>query len=231
MTGNTPVPGETAQVYENFLYRDASSFDEYVDTNTLRQRSEKIHQYFKEMNQQKARHPISRSGANNTDVADSRMRVTNPPLPRGMEDKLSQQMQQMQLNNHTVYIERHQLKQQQQQLQPGGGGRGGSGQPYNQSYGGGNYGPASGENSSYVGGGQVSRGHPQEHHPHPQLVFEWNIPGVTLEKVRNKVQRIVEKSDKETLTVKSVRTTLEEWLDMDLAEHKDTIRSLTMEFL
>jgi len=63
------------------------------------------------------------------------------------------------------------------------------------------------------------------------IVVEWNIPGVTLDKVRDKVQRIIEGGDKETLTVKSVRTALEEWLDMDLTKHKDTVRSLTMEFL
>merc|ERR1712238_158739 len=63
------------------------------------------------------------------------------------------------------------------------------------------------------------------------IVVDWKIPGVTLDKVRDKVQKIIEGGDKETLTVKSVRTTLEEWLDMDLTAHKDTVRSLTMEFL
>merc|ERR1712194_840728 len=63
------------------------------------------------------------------------------------------------------------------------------------------------------------------------IVVAWKIPGVTLDKVREKVQKMIETGDKETLTVKSVRTHLEEWLDMDLTEHKDTVRSLTMEFL
>ena len=56
-----------------------------------------------------------------------------------------------------------------------------------------------------------------------------NIPGTTIEKVREKVKSIVEHANREELTVKGVRKMLEEWLDTDLSKHKDAVRSLVME--
>lgn len=59
--------------------------------------------------------------------------------------------------------------------------------------------------------------------------IELNIPGVDIEKVRAKVKSIVESANKEELTVKGVRKMLEDWLDTDLTEHKDAVRSIVME--
>lgn len=59
--------------------------------------------------------------------------------------------------------------------------------------------------------------------------IKFNIPGTTIEKVREKVKSIVEGADREELTVKGVRKILEEWLDTDLSDHKDAVRSLVME--
>ena len=56
-----------------------------------------------------------------------------------------------------------------------------------------------------------------------------NIPGTSIEKVREKVKSIVEHANREELTVKGVRKMLEEWLDTDLSKHKDAVRSLVME--
>ena len=56
-----------------------------------------------------------------------------------------------------------------------------------------------------------------------------HIPGVDIEKIREKVKIIVESADKDKLTVKGLRKMLENWLDMDLSEHKDTIRTIIME--
>ena len=59
--------------------------------------------------------------------------------------------------------------------------------------------------------------------------IELNIPGVDIEKVRAKVKSIVESANKEELTVKGVRKMLEDWLDTDLKDHKDAVRSIVME--
>jgi len=58
-----------------------------------------------------------------------------------------------------------------------------------------------------------------------------NIPGVSIDKVRAKVKFIVENADKAELTVKGVRKMLEDWLDTDLVDHKDAIRSIVMEVM
>ena len=59
--------------------------------------------------------------------------------------------------------------------------------------------------------------------------ISFNIPGTTIEKVREKVKSIVENADRDQLTVKGVRKLLEDWLDADLTAHKDAIRALVME--
>jgi hypothetical protein len=59
--------------------------------------------------------------------------------------------------------------------------------------------------------------------------INFKIPGTTIEKVREKVKSIVENANREELTVKGVRKILEEWLDTDLSEYKDAVRSLVME--
>jgi len=58
-----------------------------------------------------------------------------------------------------------------------------------------------------------------------------NIPGIELDKLREKVKSIVENADRKELTVKMVRKMLEDWLDTDLTDHKDAIRSLVMEVM
>ncbi|KAL9180155.1 hypothetical protein ACHAXT_008125 [Thalassiosira profunda] len=58
-----------------------------------------------------------------------------------------------------------------------------------------------------------------------------DIPGVNEEKLREKVASIVAAADKEELTVKGVRKILEDWLDTDLSEHKDAIRTIVMEVM
>ena len=58
-----------------------------------------------------------------------------------------------------------------------------------------------------------------------------SIPGVDIDKVRAKVKSIVEKSDKDELTVKGVRKMLEEWLDTDLSKSKDAVRAIVMEVM
>lgn len=60
---------------------------------------------------------------------------------------------------------------------------------------------------------------------------QFNIPGVGIEKVRAKVKIIVENAEKADLTVKGVRKLLEDWLDTDLTDHKDVIRSLVMDVI
>ena len=57
------------------------------------------------------------------------------------------------------------------------------------------------------------------------------IAGVDIEKVRAKVKIIVENAEKADLTVKGVRKLLEDWLDTDLTDHKDVIRSLVMDVI
>ena len=59
--------------------------------------------------------------------------------------------------------------------------------------------------------------------------IDFDIPGTTIEQVRTKVKSIVEKADQESVTVKTVRKELEDWLDADLTEHKDAVRALVME--
>jgi hypothetical protein len=59
--------------------------------------------------------------------------------------------------------------------------------------------------------------------------IDFNIPGTTIEKVREKVKSIVENANREELTVKGVRKILEDWLDTDLSDYKDAVRSLVME--
>ncbi|KAL7543293.1 hypothetical protein ACHAXR_013158 [Thalassiosira sp. AJA248-18] len=58
-----------------------------------------------------------------------------------------------------------------------------------------------------------------------------DIPGVDIEKVREKVKTIVKNANREELTVKGVRKMLEEWLDTDLTDHKDAVRSIVMEVM
>ena len=59
--------------------------------------------------------------------------------------------------------------------------------------------------------------------------IDLNIPGVDIDKLKEKVKSIVENSNREELTVKDIRATLEDWLDADLTEHKDAIRWIIME--
>jgi hypothetical protein len=59
--------------------------------------------------------------------------------------------------------------------------------------------------------------------------FDLNIPGVDIDKLKAKVKSIVENGNRQELTVKSIRVILEEWLDTDLTEHKDAIRSIVMD--
>ena len=58
---------------------------------------------------------------------------------------------------------------------------------------------------------------------------EVNIPGVSTDKIRSKIQSIVANADKDSVTVKDVRKKLEDWLDMDLLEYKNSIRALVMD--
>lgn len=60
---------------------------------------------------------------------------------------------------------------------------------------------------------------------------EVNIPGVSTDKIRSKIQSIVANADKDSVTVKDVRKKLEDWLDMDLAEYKNSIRALVMDVM
>jgi hypothetical protein len=59
--------------------------------------------------------------------------------------------------------------------------------------------------------------------------IDLNIPGIDVDKLREKVKSVVETANREELTVKGVRKILEEWLDADLTEHKDAIRSIVMD--
>lgn len=59
--------------------------------------------------------------------------------------------------------------------------------------------------------------------------IDLNIPGVDIVKLREKVKSLVENANREEVTVKGIRTTLEDWLDTDLSKHKDAIRSIVME--
>ncbi|KAL3800111.1 hypothetical protein ACHAW5_002792 [Stephanodiscus triporus] len=59
--------------------------------------------------------------------------------------------------------------------------------------------------------------------------IDLNIPGIDVDKLREKVKSVVETSNREELTVKGVRKILEDWLDADLTEHKDAIRSIVMD--
>ena len=59
--------------------------------------------------------------------------------------------------------------------------------------------------------------------------IDFNIPGASIEQVREKVKSIVNNANRQELTVKGVRKILEDWLDTDLSDHKDAIRSLVME--
>lgn len=59
--------------------------------------------------------------------------------------------------------------------------------------------------------------------------IDLNIPGVDIDKLKAKVKSIVEHGNRQELTVKSIRLILEEWLDTDLTEHKDAIRSIVMD--
>ena len=61
--------------------------------------------------------------------------------------------------------------------------------------------------------------------------IDFNIPGASIEQVREKVKSIVENANRQELTVKGVRKLLEEWLDTDLANNKDAIRALVMEVM
>ena len=58
-----------------------------------------------------------------------------------------------------------------------------------------------------------------------------NIPGVDIDKLREKVRNIVKTGNRDTLSVKSVRAMLEDWLDTDLGDHKDAIRTIVMDEL
>lgn len=58
-----------------------------------------------------------------------------------------------------------------------------------------------------------------------------NIPGVSTDKIRAKIKSIVANADKESVTVKDVRKKLEDWLDMDLVEYKNSIRTLVMDVM
>jgi len=63
----------------------------------------------------------------------------------------------------------------------------------------------------------------------PVKKIKFNIPGCTIKQVRAKVKDMVEKGDKNELSVKSVRLSLEEWLDCSLIDSKDIIRSIVMD--
>ena len=58
-----------------------------------------------------------------------------------------------------------------------------------------------------------------------------NIPGVSTDKIRAKIKSIVANADKDSVTVKDVRKKLEDWLDMDLVEYKNGIRTLVMDVM
>ena len=58
-----------------------------------------------------------------------------------------------------------------------------------------------------------------------------NIPGVSTDKIRSKIESIVANADKDSVTVKDVRKKLEDWLDMDLVEYKNSIRALVMDVM
>jgi hypothetical protein len=58
-----------------------------------------------------------------------------------------------------------------------------------------------------------------------------NIPGVDIDKLREKVRSIVQTGNRDTLSVKSIRAMLEDWLDTDLGGHKDAIRTIVMDEL
>ena len=60
---------------------------------------------------------------------------------------------------------------------------------------------------------------------------EVNIPGVSTDKIRAKIKSIVANADKDSVTVKDVRKKLEDWLDMDLVEYKNSIRTLVMDVM
>eukprot|EP00574_Skeletonema_japonicum_P004488 CAMPEP_0201718884 /NCGR_PEP_ID=MMETSP0593-20130828/4296_1 /ASSEMBLY_ACC=CAM_ASM_000672 /TAXON_ID=267983 /ORGANISM="Skeletonema japonicum, Strain CCMP2506" /LENGTH=329 /DNA_ID=CAMNT_0048209271 /DNA_START=80 /DNA_END=1069 /DNA_ORIENTATION=- len=60
---------------------------------------------------------------------------------------------------------------------------------------------------------------------------EVNIPGVSTDKIRSKIESIVANADKDSVTVKDVRKKLEDWLDMDLVEYKNSIRALVMDVM
>lgn len=60
---------------------------------------------------------------------------------------------------------------------------------------------------------------------------EVNIPGVSTDKIRAKIETIVASADRESVTVKDVRKKLEDWLDMDLTEYKNGIRALVMDVM
>mmetsp|Transcript_8184 Transcript_8184/g.17407 ORF Transcript_8184/g.17407 Transcript_8184/m.17407 type:complete len:471 (+) Transcript_8184:104-1516(+) len=61
--------------------------------------------------------------------------------------------------------------------------------------------------------------------------IDFNIPGTNIDKIREKVKSIVETANRTELTVKGVRKLLEEWLDADLSNYKEAIRSLVMEVM
>jgi hypothetical protein len=61
--------------------------------------------------------------------------------------------------------------------------------------------------------------------------IEVNIPGVSTDKIRARIEGIVANADRESVTVKDVRKKLEEWLDTDLSAHKDAIRALVMDVM
>lgn len=65
----------------------------------------------------------------------------------------------------------------------------------------------------------------------PPARVELNIPGTSAEAVERKIASIVASGDINTITVKNVRTELEEWLDEDLSAHRDGIRQLVMDAL
>ena len=60
---------------------------------------------------------------------------------------------------------------------------------------------------------------------------EVKIPGVSTDKIKAKIESIVANADKDSFTVKDVREELEDWLDMNLAEYKESIRTLVMDVM
>mmetsp|Transcript_2220 Transcript_2220/g.9610 ORF Transcript_2220/g.9610 Transcript_2220/m.9610 type:complete len:293 (-) Transcript_2220:2314-3192(-) len=58
-----------------------------------------------------------------------------------------------------------------------------------------------------------------------------SIPGASIEQIRARVTHIVANGDPSAITVKEVRSQLEDWLDADLSNHKDAVRELVMEAL